>query len=245
VPEGSVADRAYDWLAARAQILALDRDAAPADRRALLVEAELLADLFGLPDETAASGDVLAQLTAREGFAAMPAAQLFRLAAITEPGRLHDQLLEEASARLQARADHLRPILAELAEAPGLARRDAEAEQEREAEMADAAPAAGSAVVPGTRTIASSAAPRPAAPAVTSPADSVEQRAVAAIDQALSVLGTGEALDASALLALAEAAERADALLQPTDTLDLLAGLGQVMALSGGATLPTQSMSND
>ncbi|WP_370251339.1 hypothetical protein, partial [Nioella sp.] len=93
--------------------------------------------------------------------------------------------------------------------------------------------------------IAPPAAPRPAAPAVTSPADSAEQRAVAAIDQALSVLGTGEALDASALLALAEAAERADALLQPTDTLELLAGLGQAMSLSGGATLPTQSMSND
>ena len=244
-PEGSVADRAYDWLAARAQILALDRDAAPADRRALLVEAGLLADLFGLPDETVASGDALAQMTAREGFAAMPTAQLLRLAAITEPGRLHDLLLEEASMRLQARADHLRPILAERAEAPGLARRDAEAEQEREAEMADAAPAAGSAVALGTRTIAPSAAPRPAAPAVTSPADSAEQRAVAAIDQALSVLGTGEALDASALLGLAEAAERADALLQPTDTLELLAGLGQAMSLSGGATLPTQSMSND
>ena len=110
IPIVSPADRAYAWLAARAEGLAADGAASPARRRALLVEARLLEDLFGLPSNMELEQSLTALVT-REGFAAQPVAPLIRMAALTEAGPLRQILLDHAAARLDSRAAYLRPAV--------------------------------------------------------------------------------------------------------------------------------------
>lgn len=89
-------------LAARVETLDLEGSDTATQRRVLINDARLLSDLFASPR----FGD-LADLAARESFAARPVAPLLALARITEPGPLRSMLVERARLRLEARAAHL------------------------------------------------------------------------------------------------------------------------------------------
>jgi hypothetical protein len=114
MPDLNIAAQAYAGLALQSEALALEGGDTPAARRAILNDAALFADLFA--DRPASD---LADLAAREGFAAAPVAPLLALARVTEPGPLRTTLIEQARMRLQARAAFLgNSDLAIAADAP-------------------------------------------------------------------------------------------------------------------------------
>jgi hypothetical protein len=116
MPDFDTAAQAYAGLALRSEALALEGGDTPAARRTMLNDAALFADLFA--DRPATD---LADLAAREGFAAAPVAPLLALARITEPGTLRTTLIEQARMRLEARAaylDSFYPAIAADAPAP-------------------------------------------------------------------------------------------------------------------------------
>lgn len=213
-PDVTTGDLAFAWLAARAEGLMADGAASPARRRALLVEAHLLEELFGLPGDAPLERS-LTTLATREGFAAQPVAPLIRMAALTEPGPLRDLLLGHAAARLDSRAEHLRPALRAAAEAEGVPL--------NRSVTADAAPSrqmAGASTGYSSLGVAPAPNPVPAAP-VNRHAD-VE--AAQLVDQALATLlqqgsGTG---DISFFITIADMAERADDLIGTGTVLDLV-----------------------
>lgn len=105
MPDFDAAALAYAGLALRAGALELEGGDTPVARRELLNDAALFADLFA--DRPATDLVDLADLAAREGFAAAPVAPLIALARITEPGPLRRTLMAQARARLEARAAYL------------------------------------------------------------------------------------------------------------------------------------------
>lgn len=239
------ADRAYAWLASRAEALAGEEDPDPGARRALLTEARLLESLFGLPGGVALERS-LSTMAAREGYASRPVAPLVRLAAITEEPYLRAALLERAAERLRDRATHLglAPV--------GLPQEEA-ALRSMAGESDDPAPASEAPAAEPAPSVASEAGPVPAAPAAPAlvppapeppavapmavPAPSPVQRpehvglmaaareadaeAAEAVAAALAAL-TGDALDIDALARIAALSEDADDLLDSADALDIL-----------------------
>ena len=211
VPTGRVAPigpsaRAYHWLASRAETLALEVDAAPGARRALLVEASLLEDLFGLPAGQPEARS-LATLAARHGFAARPAAPLFRMAALTDSRHLQVDLLTRAQDRLEARADHLRHERAVLSHDEG--------------DALDRTMRPGVAPVGATQTAASGHTPIAARDPGPSTPSAPDERAAAQIEDILSGLRDPQ-LDLAGLVALADLAQQADAVFDDPDALDIL-----------------------
>jgi len=207
----SPAERAFAWLASRVEGAMDDGAASPARRRALLVEARLLVDLFGLPQDVELEQS-LTTLVTREGFAAQPVAPLIRMAALTEPGPLRQILLDRAAARLDSRAEYLRPVLRAATEAEG---------------------------VPLTRSLTATAPTRQmggtgasnllAAPADSpSPApDPVQARlpdveAATLVDDALTALLSAGTGDPTLFIGIAEMAERADALISSGTAINLV-----------------------
>ncbi len=206
VPTVAPATRAYDWLATRAETLAARDEIAPGARRALLVEASLLEDLFGPPPgRPAAHG--LAVLADRTGFAARPVAPLVRMAALTESRHVQVALLTRALDRLNARADHLRPQRAVTGP-------DGSEPPDRSMGQGDDRPAREAvAATPQEPPVA-----RDAGPATLSPADA---RTADRIDAILSGLRDPQ-LDLAGLVALADLAQEVDATFDASAALDAL-----------------------
>ena len=209
------ATRAYDWLATRAEALASRDESEPGARRALLVEASLLQDLFG-PRSGRPESRNLDALADRMDFAARPVAPLFRMAALTESRHAQVALLTRALDRLETRAEHLRPGGAVTGPDPTEA-------------PARAMGQGGDAPAPAPANIAQAPSAPPAArdagPATLSPADA---RAVDRIDALLSGLRDPQ-LDLSGLVDLAEMAEEADAAFDVPDALAFLQHLGDAL----------------
>lgn len=213
-PDATTADMAFAWLASRAEGLVADGAASPARRRALLIEARLLEELFGLPGDVQLERS-LTTLATREGFAAQPVAPLIRMAALTEPGPLRDLLLGHAAARLDSRADHLRAG----AEAEGRALdRMVTADATPTRQMA----ASSSGNVAASPMIPPSAMPTPAP--LPEAAQNSDAEAADLVDEALAALlqaGSG-AGDIGLFVSIADMAERADALIGSGTSLGLV-----------------------
>jgi hypothetical protein len=212
-PDMTTGDLAFAWLASRAEGLMADGAASPARRRALLIEAHLLEELFGLPGDATLELS-LTTLATREGFAAQPVAPLIRMAALTEPGPLRDLLLGHAAARLDSRADHLRA--AAEAEAGPLGR----------SVTADAAPTRQMTGTGSGYSTTSPIIPPAPVPAPTAVRNSDEE-AADLVDEALAALllagGSGSgAGDIGLFVSIADMAERADALIGSGTSLDLV-----------------------
>jgi len=216
-PQESAGVRAFAWLASRAEGLMTDGAASPARRRALLIEAHLLEELFGLPGDASLDRGLMT-LATREGFAAQPVAPLVRMAALTEPGPLRDLLLSRAAARLDSRADHLRPALQAATDAEGVPlSRSASVNATPTRQMTGSGNSVSALMVaPPAATGAPSPAP---APIVTRNTD-VE--AAELVDDALAALLRAEAGDLSLFIDIADMAERADALIGSGTALDLV-----------------------
>ncbi len=233
-PESDPAGSAYTWLAARAQGLEQLGEGDAAERHALLVEAELLVRLFGLPDGAELPRG-LNLIAVEESLAARPVAPLLRLAALTERGRLRDSLLTRASERLQAQAaffDTLPPV-----EGPVVVPTPAGVPVAQD-EAVSAAPAqAGRFVDPAEgAAVATAASPAPQAlhaPNVVADAPATVLPRLPAgnstvedgLEQLIASLGS-ENVDSAALMQFADAAETLEANLSPGDTLGMLRGLG-------------------
>lgn len=235
------ADRAYAWLASRAETIAGEEDPEPGARRALLTEARLLESLFGLPGGVALERS-LSTLTAREGYASRPVAPLVRLAAITEQPYLREALLERAADRLRDRATHLGLAPLALPEEDAALRSMAGGEEtpgsDAEAPAPLGVPASGEAPpAPGAESEPVLAAPSPEAieaptatsvpvqrPAFVGPmaaAREADAVAAGAVAEALEAL-VGDGLDIDALARVAALAEEADQLLDSAGALEIL-----------------------
>lgn len=216
-PDVTTGELAFAWLASRAEGLMADGAASPARRRALLVEANLLEELFGLPGDEPLDRS-LATLATREGFAAQPVAPLIRMAALTEPGPLRDLLLGHAAARLDSRAMHLRPVVGAML--------DDDEEALNRSVVADAAPTRQMSLASAGYSVAApAAAPTPTPAPVVVPTS--DMQAAELVDEALSALlqaGSG-AGDISLYVSIADLAERADALIGSGTSLDLVESL--------------------
>ncbi|MGI3184967.1 hypothetical protein [Nioella aestuarii] len=220
-PDATTAELAFAWLASRAEGLMADGAASPARRRALLIEANLLEELFGLPADLPLERS-LATLAAREGFAAQPVAPLIRMAALTEPGPLRDLLLGHAAARLDSRADHLRPALRIAA--------DSEGEALNRSVVSTTTPMRQMATTTSGFNLSGQAqapTPLPAPAAPMAVATSSDREAAELVDEALTALllaGSG-AGDISLFVEIANMAERADELLGTGTSLELVDSL--------------------
>ncbi|WP_071675144.1 hypothetical protein [Nioella nitratireducens] len=210
LPDSHPAASAYSWLAARAQGLEQQGDGAAADRRALVVEAELLVRLFGLPDGVTLPVG-LDRIASEECLSAQPVAPLLRLAALTEQGPLRDQLMTRAQNRLEAQAAFL--------------------ETQSHASVAAVAPMilAEDMVGPGAAEGGENAPPTAPDMAITADVPPASQpSAVAAANTPEALIGhlSSGNLDSGALMRLADAAEAFEAGFAPGDTLGLLRSLG-------------------
>lgn len=224
-PTETTADRAYAWLASRAEGLMSDNAASPARRRALLVEACLLEALFGLPDDMELERS-LETLVAREGFAAQPVAPLIRMAALTEPGPMRQMLLDHATARLDSRAAYLRPALQAATATAEAVEAAVEVEDQDGTLTRSLAGPAPTRQMGGAGTANLSPAPAaPAAPAVPLLVQSTDAEAALLVDEALAALLTAGNGDPALFIDIAGMAERADALIGSGTSLDLVESL--------------------
>lgn len=218
-PNVTTGELAFAWLASRAEGLMADGAASPARRRALLIEANLLEQLFGLPENVPLERS-LATLATREGFAAQPVAPLIRMAAMTEAGPLRDLLLERAAARLDSRAAHLRPVLRAAADAEGVPL--------NRSVMAAAAPSrqmmGGSS---GASASGAMSAPNPAPAAAPVSVRNSDLEAAELVDEALSALlqSGSDVGDIGLFINIANMAERADELIGTGTAFDLVESL--------------------